>query len=466
MGQDTDNRKSGHAAGDSRIENENMEKQAAGDEYSPAGNLNGDNAADGAEYSYKKFFQDLYRIQKRGLHFEGSTREEFEAFRPEAVKRLKKLLGWDVLASAELELNGGKPVTPDPILLEERHEDGRILRRISIRTLPGVRMPFWLLIPDGSDGETGTAAAGSAAEEAGTAQLSAPQQRSSRHSGVQSGTVLSGAAQPDPAKLSAHPGNSRFRTMLCLPAHGSNKDVVAGVESCPEVSEKLKATPKEAYGREFCRQGYAAVCPDLSGFGERQEHTPLEDQGFSKGTIRSNPLGSSCARLSQTAEALGVSLAGLESYDLKKLLDYIVTLPYIDADRIGCAGFSGGGLNTMWIAALDERIRTAVISGYIHGYYNSILETHLCACNFVPDLWREADIPDIASLIAPRPLYVENGLQDHESGPMGIADPTEQVAKIRRVYSLFGAERLVEQAAPEGPHAWYGTCYDFVSRNL
>ena len=66
----------------------------------------------------------------------------------------------------------------------------------------------------------------------------------------------------------------------------------------------------------------------------------------------------------------------------------------------------------MWLAAMDERIRLAVISGYIHGYYDSILECHLCPCNYAPSLWLLGDISDICALIAPRPLFAENGTED------------------------------------------------------
>ena len=396
-------------------------------------------------YSYKPFFQKLYQLQKRPIHFSGSSLKEWNAFRPEAVQRLKTLLGWHICWAAEWEINGG-PVDLAPVLLEEREETDRIIRKMSIQTLPGVRMPFWILIP-----KTYASSQGDEREES---------------TGQRQPAGLGNGTEQERNAGQGQSAGKRFKTMLCLPAHGSNKDVVAGITTCPEVAEKLCQTPKEAYGREFCRRGYVAICPDLSGFGERQEPTAREDCAFSAQPPKKNPLGSSCAKLSQTAEALGLSLAGLESWDLKKLLDFCGTLPFVDAGHIGCAGFSGGGLNTMWIAALDERIRLAVISGYVHGYYNSILETHLCACNFVPGLWNAADLPDIASLIAPRPLFVENGREDPESGPEGIADPTEQVRKIRSVYRLFGAKKLVEQSVPEGTHAWYGTCYDFVDRLL
>lgn len=227
----------------------------------------------------------------------------------------------------------------------------------------------------------------------------------------------------------------------------------------------MKETPLEQYGKVFCDQGYIAVCPDPAGFGERQEGLAREDRGTSR-EGKPDVLGSSCGKLAETATALGMSLAGLIAWDNRKLVEYLCTLPYVDSKRIGCAGFSGGGLQTLWLAALDDRIKVAVISGYIHGYQDSILDTHLCACNFVPDLWEYADISDIASLIAPRPLYVENGQDDPLNGVRGITDPREQVARIRQAYALFGAERNLEHFTPPGGHAWYAGCFGFVAKNL
>ena len=40
----------------------------------------------------------------------------------------------------------------------------------------------------------------------------------------------------------------------------------------------------------------------------------------------------------------------------------------------------------MWLAAMDDRINLAVISGYLHSYYESMFHSHLCCCNYFPCL--------------------------------------------------------------------------------
>lgn len=238
--------------------------------------------------------------------------------------------------------------------------------------------------------------------------------------------------------------------MLAIPAHNANKNTVCGVAKTPEEEKKLADAPLECYGREFAKQGYVVFCPDLPGFGERIE--PV--------TGKKSSLICSCTDLSEIAEALGFSMAALEIWDLMRLLDFACAHPIVD--RVGCAGFSGGGLCTMWLAALDDRIQLAVVSGYVHGYYDSMLLCHRCACNFAPKLWRLCDISDICSLIAPRPLFMENGVEDRQNGCFGIEGPKRQVEKIRRAYALYGAEEKTAHVTPQGMHQWYGECYEFV----
>lgn len=358
-------------------------------------------------YSYLNFFQQAYRRKKKSLSFSAENVEDFFHWKEESRKTLQYLLGWNQLETWYNEQKGVEPPEELSVTLEKN----RTIRKFEITTLPYVRMPFYILLPKGlKEGE-------------------------------------------------------KRKTVICLPAHGSNKEVVAGISENPQVIAKIQQSPREQYGKEFCERGYIAVCPDPSGFGERQEFVAKEDDAFKEDNT-TDVLASSCAKLSETAEAMGLSLAGLIAWDNRKLLDFLSMLPYVDTDHIACAGFSGGGMNTLWLAALDDRIRLAVISGYIHGYFDSILDTHLCACNFVPHLWEFCDISDIASLIAPRPMFVENGVKDPLNGHRGITDPEQQVQEIRKAYALFGAEDKLEHYTPESIHAWHAGCFDFVKRNI
>lgn len=357
-------------------------------------------------YSYKYFFKQLLEEAQPEFACNAQDKDSFLSWKKEARGHLKKLLG---ISRLEQIVAGTESFSREAQMLESVQEDGYIRHKLRIQTLPGVFMPFYMLEPEGG-------------------------------------------GEPRPA-------------MIAIPAHGASKESVAGVLSSPGVKEKLERSPGENYGQVFAQRGYVVFCPDPPGFGERQEPVAMEDAAF-LGSRKPDPLGSSCKNLTMTAEALGLTFAGLVLWDMMHLLDFITAQPFVDPARIGCCGFSGGGLDTLWLAAMDDRVRLAVISGYLHGVKGSVLETHLCTCNFVPGLWRDFDLSDIAALIAPRPVFYENGIQDVLNGPAGLQDPLEQFHKLQRIYRIFGKEDAVVHGSFEGPHMWYGLGYDFADKYL
>jgi hypothetical protein len=114
-------------------------------------------------------------------------------------------------------------------------------------------------------------------------------------------------------------------------------------------------------------------------------------------------------------------------------------------------------MQTLWAAALDKRIKCAVISGYFYGYKEALLmRPYNCSCNFVPRLWEYADMGDIASLIAPRPLLIETGAKDPLNGKSGVKNVTKEVEITRRAYELFSAGDKLIHHIFEGQHVWNG----------
>lgn len=361
------------------------------------------------EYSYKKFFQNLYKAKQQRFSFMAQDIQSAEIWQGTFRKALAERLGLDRLAEI-----GASCSAAHAVLLEEKQEEGYLRRKYVLQTLPEVYMPFYMLIPD---------------------------------------------------RLGA---DNTGKGIIAVPAHGANKNTVCGVGQTKEEQEKMQSTPSDCYGKEFVRRGYVVFCPDPPGYGERVEPMPMEDAWLGYRKKRSS-LESSCKDLAQTAEAFGLSLTALIIQDLTKLLDFACSCTEVkhseEKAEIGCVGFSGGGQYAMWLAAMDRRIRFAVVSGYVHGYYDSILECHLCPCNYAPHLWELGDISDICSLIAPRPLFVENGTEDIENGPDGIEGPVRQVQNIRKAYEVFGAVEKLYHYTPKGGHQWYGGCYDFLNQN-
>lgn len=148
------------------------------------------------------------------------------------------------------------------------------------------------------------------------------------------------------------------------------------------------------------RAGYIALVPELLGFGERKLEEDADQDN-------------SCHRISTLLLALGKTMAGVRVYETLRCIDYLQSLPEVDGHRIGCMGISGGGLVAAYAAAIDQRLRAAVVSGFFNTFEASILSIRHCVDNYVPGLSAVAEMPDLFGLIAPRPLLLESGIRDH-----------------------------------------------------
>ncbi len=239
------------------------------------------------------------------------------------------------------------------------------------------------------------------------------------------------------------PGNAGKNTpiVIAAPGHqGGGKESVAGVRGDASV-ERMTEHYGYDYGMKAAENGMVAVCFDQRGTGERREG----DEDI---------LGCSCLPLSRIASSLGIALAGLFVWDVMRLVDYIILRGEWNTGDIRMVGFSGGGMQTLYTAALDERIGKAFISGYFYGFRDSLLRmSGNCSCNYIPSLWRHFDIQDIAAMIAPRPLIIQSAEDDHLNGERGMMNVLEPLRQLRELYAMLGAERrLVHDVIPGGHH--------------
>jgi dienelactone hydrolase len=143
------------------------------------------------------------------------------------------------------------------------------------------------------------------------------------------------------------------------------------------------------------QRGYAVLAIEILGFGRRRE-----------APYPASPDASSCQTLSGTALMLGQTMAGWRVYDAMRAIDYLETRPEVDEKRIGAMGISGGGLNALYVAALDTRVRATVVSGFLNTFRDSMIGVHHCIDNFIPGLLLDAEMSDIAGLVAPARFVV------------------------------------------------------------
>jgi dienelactone hydrolase len=235
----------------------------------------------------------------------------------------------------------------------------------------------------------------------------------------------------------------RYATMVCVPGHGRGVDDIVGIDD-----QGQDRTDKDGYQHDFAIQvaehGMAAVAIEPLAFGCR-----LDPRTKTKAGLK----GSACQPVAGAALLFGQTMIGWRVWDVMRTIDWIETRKELDAKRVGCMGISGGGTCTTFSAALEPRIKVALISGYLNIFRDCILSLSHCIDNYVPGILNYAEMYDVASLIAPRPLFVESGEKDDI---FPIAASRESFGRVKKVYDVFGASGVVEQETFDGPHSFWG----------
>ncbi len=252
--------------------------------------------------------------------------------------------------------------------------------------------------------------------------------------------VPDGVRAPTPAVIAIH-------------GHGYGVDDIVGI-----TTEGTDRAEPIGYQQDFavalCRRGHVVIAPEMLSFGRRREQRE-QDTG---------PEASSCAAPALWGMMLGQPLLGRRVWDVLCALDVLTARPEVDPRRIGVMGISGGGMVALFAAAIEERLRAAVISGYLCTFKESILALDHCLCNYVPGLLQDAEMYDIAALLAPRPLLIEAGARD-EFFPVSAVQASYE--RVRRAYALRGAADHIDQDIFDGAHQISGAkAYDFLWRWL
>lgn len=335
-------------------------------------------------YSILPHMEAVFDREARSMPAPENGREDVLSWQREARERLKTLLSLDRFEACPL----------NPVVLSSESHDGYRVDRMEMETEPDVRMPFYVLVPDGASASDRRAA------------FIVPH---------------------------GHGGGSE-RTI----APDGERDVMA---------------------LSLVKRGYLVFAPDARGAGDRREFMDAGDEH--KGRCSHGPLNN-------LAIALGYSVCGMEVWDLMRLADYALSRPDVDG-RLGAGGFSGGGQQTLFFAACDERVAFAEVGGWFYGFKESLLLLpHNCACNFVPNLWRYFDCGDIGALIAPRPLFIESGENDHLNGRVGrIQNVYSQVSIARAAYAALDADKKLHHSVHEGGHEWRALdFYEFLQQSF
>jgi len=180
----------------------------------------------------------------------------------------------------------------------------------------------------------------------------------------------------------------------------------------------LVGNPMHHTGAALAKEGYVVICPDALCFEERQSPF-LEKGNFERFEFLRLTVAGRC-------------MAWKNILDMRRAIDCLVSRPEVLASRIGCYGHSMGSTHTWLVGPWDERLR-CLVGNCCLPTYAAIDRTHLLHCfpNFIPGILPYGDTPDIAALIAPRPLLLNFGELDTGS-------PIEEVRTgIRRIENAY-----------------------------
>ncbi len=191
---------------------------------------------------------------------------------------------------------------------------------------------------------------------------------------------------------------------------------------------------------ELCRLGYTVAVPELIGFGDTR-------LCYDK---KRYPMGhSSCDIISANLTMMGTTLAGIRVYQAMRVVDYLTSIPTIDSDNLVCMGISGGGMLTAFLSAIDTRVKTAVVSGYLSTFRDSVLAMEHCSCNFVPGMYNLFEMEVLAALIFPRTLVIESGTLDPIFPVNAVVSTTDKVVDL---YSSYGISDRFKLEIFKGDH--------------
>jgi len=229
--------------------------------------------------------------------------------------------------------------------------------------------------------------------------------------------------------------------VLAIHGHGPfGYDPVAGRDDLPGVADEIKQSHYD-YGRQLVRRGYVVAVPCLTPFGRRLGKRGKAD--------KLDPCADAFLRL----QMFGKLLIAENLRDCLWSLELLAQHEQVDAKRLGCVGLSYGGRMTMLTAALEPRIRVAVVSGALNVMQERIANPYSCGAQIIPGLLNFGDVPEIGSLIAPRPCVWEVGARD---GLISGKWADESLSRMRRAYKALGAEEQIQVDRFEGGHEWNG----------
>lgn len=219
-----------------------------------------------------------------------------------------------------------------------------------------------------------------------------------------------------------------------------------------------------SWANELARRGYAVLAHDAFAFASRRVRIAdvsevvargVQDPGTEESAEQiaayNRWAGEHEHILAKSLFSAGTTWPGVFLREDQAALDYLCARPDVDPECIGCGGLSGGGLRTVMLAGLDERIRCCFCAGFMTTWRDFALNknyTHTWM-TYISLLSRELDFPEILGLRAPAPALVLHCDQDplFTNAEVEVCD-----AILKEIYTRAGAPEAFRLSIYPGGH--------------
>jgi dienelactone hydrolase len=219
---------------------------------------------------------------------------------------------------------------------------------------------------------------------------------------------------------------------MALHDHGGNK--YFGTRKIAQMGDDLHPIMRRhrdyyggvSWANELAKRGYVVLVHDTFAFASRRVRAgdlpaaikgpPKEVDPESEAEIEAyNQFAAQHEHLmAKSLFCAGTTWPGVFLAEDRRALDYLCSRSDVDTERIGCAGLSGGGLRTVYLAGTDDRIACACCVGMMTTWRDYLLNkcyTHTWMI-YIPGLPPDLDYPEVLGLRVPRPTLVLNDTED------------------------------------------------------
>lgn len=265
------------------------------------------------------------------------------------------------------------------------------------------------------------------------------------------------AKGPLPGILAFHDhGGNKF--------HGKVKIVQTSDEKDPLIEEHQKNYyAGRAWANEIAKQGYVVLVSDAFTFASRRVHLEDVPHHMRDGLDYKDPekpenikaynkwAGQHEHVMAKSLFSAGLTWPGVFLAEDRIALDILCARKDVNAEKIGCAGLSGGGLRSLYMGALDSRIKCCVPVGFMTTSKDLILSksyTHTWM-TFTPALPRELDFAEIVGIRTPLPTLV---LNNNEDDLFTLTEMKEADRILGEVYNKANADDKYKCSFHPGPH--------------